>query len=187
QSAGYLAGIAWAHNADLRAADAGWSAFGGAIGASALGGLGLMLESSDSRLRFGLLEAGSAAGALALGLMGRDLEFRDNDRWLIALLGLGGAFMGSDLSVRLEEGRLGEPGLAGGILMGAGFGTAAGLVASQFVDVSDKTLLRTVLGGAVGAAAGTGLGRMLPGLDVHDRSKVSGALTAAGLALTLPW
>lgn len=187
QSAGYLAGLVWAQAADLRAEDAVWSAMGGAIGASALGGLGLMLDGTDSRVRYGLVEAGSAAGALALGLVGRKLEFHENDVWLITLLGLGGAVMGSDFSVRLEEERLAQRSTVGGVLMGAGFGTAAGLVASQFVDLSDRTLLRTVMGGAIGAAAGTGLGRMVPGLDVHDRSKISGAFTAVGLALTLPW
>lgn len=187
QSAGYLAGVVWSQAADLNPKDAGWSVFGAVVGASALGGMGLLLEDANPKLRFGLLEAGSAVGALSLGLFGGDLEFSGNDDWLITLMALGGAVVGSDLSVRLEEETVNSPQTLGGALMGAGFGTAAGLVLTQFVDVSDRTLGRTLMGGALGSAAGFGLGRMLPGLDVHQRSRVSGAMVTLGLGLALPW
>ncbi len=187
QSAGYLAGVVWSQVADLNPKDAGWSVYGAIVGASALGGMGLLLEDSNSKLRFGLLEAGSAVGALSLGLFGRDLEFRGNDGWLVTLMAMGGAVAGSDLSVRIEEDTVKSPQTLGGALMGAGFGTAAGLVLTQFVDVSDRTLGRTLMGGGLGAAAGFGLGRMLPDLDVYQRSRMSTAMITLGLGLTLPW
>ncbi|MCA9554686.1 MAG: HEAT repeat domain-containing protein, partial [Myxococcales bacterium] len=187
QGAGYLAGVVWSQLGDIRSEDAAWSMAGSAIGAATLGGLGILLEGSDSRLRFGLLEAGSAAGALTLGLVGRDLRFHENDGWLVTLLAVGGAVAGGDFSVRAEEGTLREPGLAGGMLMGAGIGTATGLALSQFVDVSDRTLWRSVLGGAVLGLAGAGLGQMIPDLTVRQRSPFTSVALLGGLVLTAPW
>lgn len=187
QGAGYLAGLVWAQLGDLRPADAAWSMAGSGIGAATLGGLGLLLDDADPRVRFGLLEAGSAVGALTLGLMGRHLEFHENDAWLITLLTVGGAVGGGDFSVRAAEGTLDEPGLPGGMLMGAGLGAATGLALTQFVDVSDRTLWRSVLGGAVLGLAGVGLGQMIPELTVRQRAPFTSVALAAGLVLTVPW
>lgn len=187
QSVGYLAGLVWAQFGELRLRTAAFSGMGAAIGSAGLGGLGLVLADHRSPETYALLAGGSAAGALALGILEPYFSFGENDAAVIAISTAGGALAGADLSVRIEEKRFDEPSFPGGILLGAGLGAATGLAISQLTDVSDAELWRTIGGTAVFALGGTGFGLMMPDLDVRTRSRVSGAAIAAGLALTYPF
>jgi HEAT repeat protein len=187
QSAGYLAGLIWAQLGDLRYQSALFSALGAGVGSAAFGGLGLVIRGEEAPETFALLAAGSAAGALTLGILEPYLTFGENDAAVIAIAAGAGALSGADLSVRIEEKRFAEASFPGGILLGAGIGTAAGLLVSQLTDVSDKELWSTLGGAAIFGLAGTGFGLMVPELDVRNRSRVSGAAIAAGVALTYPF
>ncbi len=151
------------------------------------GGLGLSIENRGSPVTYALLSGGSAAGALTLGILSPYLHFGENDAVVIALSTLGGVLAGADLTVRGEEKRFNEPSFPGGMLLGAGLGATAGLVISQLTDVSDTEIWLTIAGAALFGVGGTGFGLMLPDLDVHTRSRVSGAFVATGLALTYPF
>lgn len=187
QSIGYLAALGASQFVTLDGSVAAYSGFGAATGAAIFGGLGLALDDAPRSSRVGLLEAGSIAGALTLGIVGPSLQWNENDLAIVALAAIGGAVAGSQISVRLEEDTLDEPGFPGGTLMGAGIGTAAGIVASQLVDVSDRSLTTTLVGGGAVGLGGIGLGYLVPDLDVRARSRVSGAAIALGLALTYPF
>ncbi len=186
QSIGYIAALGAAQFVKLDGEAAAYSGLGALTGAAMFGGLGLALEDQSTRTRVGLLEAGSAAGALTLALVGPSLEWNENDTTIVTLAALGGAIAGSQLSVRLEEGTFDEASFPGGMLMGAGIGTAAGLVASQLVDVSDRSLTTTLVGTGMLGLAGTGLGYLPGDLDVRTRSNITGAAIGLGLAMTYP-
>jgi HEAT repeat protein len=186
QSIGYLTALGLAQFVSLDGETAAYSGFGAATGAAIGGGLGLVLDNRSTATRVGLLEAGSAVGALTLAIVGPSLEWNENDATIVALAALGGAISGGQLSVRLEEGTFDEPAFPGGMLMGAGIGTAAGIVASQLVDVSDKSLTNTLVGAGVLGAGGVGLGYLVGDLDVRARSNISGAAIGLGLAMTYP-
>lgn len=186
QGLGYLAGLMIAQVADFSGERALASGAGLAIGAAIGGGLGLSVPSwSGSTLHYGLIQAGSASGALALGLLADRLELRGNDLLLVSLSTLGGALAAAQLEVRAAEDTFGEPSFGGSLLLGAGLGTAGGLLLSQLVDASDREVGRSLLGGAIFAASGAGFSR-LAGLGVHPRSILTGVSAAAGLALTAP-
>lgn len=186
QSAGYLVGLGVSQFVDLDPQTAAFSGLGAATGAAALGGLALSLD-VDGRTGAWMVQGGSVAGALALAVAGPYLEWNENDRTL-AMLGIaGGAIAGGQFSVRAEEGTFGEKSFPGGMLLGAGVGTAVGIAASQLVDVTDRELYTTIGGAGLLGVGGTGLGYLIPNLDVRQRSNVSGAGILLGAALTYPF
>jgi HEAT repeat protein len=187
QGIGYFAGLALSQFGELSPRSTELSALGGLAGAAMLSGLALSIDGVGDRVGFGLLESGTAVGALTIGILAPKLEFHSNDTEVLILSMLGGAIAGGQLSVRLEEHSFGERSFPGGVLLGAGAGTFAGLILSQLVDVSDKTLSTTLLGGGVLGLAGTGLGYMVPDLGVRPRSSITSIGIVSGLLMTAPF
>jgi HEAT repeat protein len=187
QALGYFAGLTLSQFGDVSPRSTAFSALGGAAGAAMLSGLALSIDGLDGRPTYGLLEAGTAAGALTLGLLAPKLEFHGNDPAIVALAAIGGAIAGGQFSIRAEEHTFGERSFPGGMLLGLGAGTFGGLLLSQIVDVSDKRLITTLVGGGVLGVAGTGLGYMMPNLSVRPRSSLSSAGILGGLALSYPF
>jgi HEAT repeat protein len=188
QGFGYLAGLAVAQLADLSATSAIGSVAGAAIGSAIGGGLSLSIESlRTSRAHYGVIQAGSAAGAIALGILAERLELKKNDELLIGLSAIGGAIAGARIESRSESGNFRDASFAGNVLLGAGAGTAAGLFLSQLVDAEGDDLAKALASGALLAAAGAGFARMVPNLAAQDREIITGASFASGLMLGAPF
>ncbi len=186
QGAGYLTGLVLAHTLDADGGAILGSYVGSAVGAAALGGLALSLEGSSTQTRAVLVEVGSVAGLLAMGLFADRLELHENDGWLIALGGALGAVGGARLDVRMAAPSLDGEELAGNLLLGTSAGLLGGLVLSQLVDASDAQILRSLSGGAVLAAGGMGLGRALD-VSPSARGLITGGAFVGGLLLTAPF
>jgi len=187
QGFGYLGGLAMAHAFDIEGGDLLLSFVGSALGAATLGGLGLSIDEASPAARAGLVEAGSIAGVLALGLLADRLEIKGNDAWIITLGGLLGATAGARLDVRAATNDFDSRTLAGNTLLGLGLGIGTGIALSQLVDASDAQLVRTLSGGAVLAVAGFGLGRAIDGTSPSTRGLFTGSALAAGMLLTAPF
>jgi HEAT repeat protein len=186
QGVGFLSALVLDRFGDPSPREAWMSGLGAVAGASMLGGLALAFD-ADSRPVYALAEAGSVAGALTLGLLAERIDFHHNDEIILLLSAMGGTIAGGQFSVRLKEGTFGDRSFPGGLLFGFGAGSMGGLLLSQLVDVSDRELSQTLLGGGLFGAAGTGLGFMLPNLDVRTQSNITGLSIVGGLALTYPF
>jgi HEAT repeat protein len=187
QGAGFFAGLVLSQTGELDARGAAFSAIGALSGAALAGGTGLAFEGLRGRPAYALAEAGAAAGALALFLAKDWIELHDNDRELISYAAIGGFLAGGQFSVRLEEKTFDQPSFPGGLLLGAGAGTLGGILLSQLVDLTDKTMYTTLGGAGLFGLSGIGLGYLVPNLGVRPRSTITGAFIAGGLALTAPF
>ncbi|MCC7386051.1 MAG: HEAT repeat domain-containing protein [Deltaproteobacteria bacterium] len=186
QGLGYLAGLALAQVTDISSTQALYSGAGGLIGAAIGGGLALSVSPwREARSEYALAEIGSIAGALTLGALAEHLRYDANDPWIIALAGAGGAIAAAQIEVRAQYPASDDREVAGNVLLGLGAGLSGGLLLSQLVDASDRTVIYSVVAGGLFGGLAQGASR-LGGADVRVRSKLTGAGVLTGVALTAP-
>ncbi len=197
QAIGFTTGLLLAQSVDFNPKTYSWMAVGAVAGAAFGGGLGLSFQSLEGRPTYGLTEVGTLAGAATLALLGPRFEFRETDTALVLLMTAGGALSGSGTPERATEGagadnidtdtatrlRAGRPLLRGSL------GFAAGLTASQLVDLSWGELAMT---GFAGATVGFGAGGVvllsgyLPDEAFSDVLAYGGAAAALATSLVAP-
>jgi hypothetical protein len=151
------------------------TAAGDAIGA----GMGKLLE-LDEGIQRAMLEVGGLGGAAVGLLFAQQTRFRDEDAVLVAMGSALGAAHGAMLHGILQSGDLQEDAVLGGTLLGAGIGTAGGMVMAQYVDFDALDLVEIGVATATGDAIGFGLGHWL---DL-DRQAHLALVEAGGLGLT---
>ena len=182
QAVGLTGGLLLSQVTDLDGESVWWATLGGLAGAGLGAGVGKATPNLDKRWTYGLLEAGTLAGAGMLAWLGPKLDFEDNDIGLILLMTGGGALVGGRLPERLadQEQNATDDELWGGALVGGTLGLFGGLAMSQFADVSGGELLMT---GSAAAVFGTGFAglRMLEPDLIELKSPIAGAAAAIGI------
>lgn len=182
---GLGAGMAASQLVDVRGGDIAEATLAMAS-ANAVGvGAAKLLELDDG-MQTAMLEAGGLAGATLGLLFAEQTEFRDNDGILVGMTSVLGASHGAMLNDVFRAGEQQEDAVWGGTLLGAGIGTAGGMVLAQYVDLDGYDLLEIGVATATGDAIGFGLGHWL-GLDrqAHLALVEVGGLGVTGLALWL--
>lgn len=183
QSTGFLLGLGFAQLGELSAAQMGYAAFGSVAGAAIGGGLGLSFFSDEPRVGAGLVAAGTAIGAVSLGLLAEQLELEEVDFMALSVMSLLGAVAGGDFMVRSEEKRFDEAGFPGGLLLGAGLGLGAGLVLTQITDLSWDEIQLSLFGSLLFGSSAFGFSHLVSDVDVRARSRAIGIAAGSGLIL----